>query len=1203
MMRCLDMILKMHPTPPRSALSLRMARAISSKMTARSSLLTRRTTIFRTRHWIQSHTDGFSSDGDISTNYSGPTTDTGHLGPTTDLVHSHEVHPDQGNASETDGAAAPVADSTSNTPVITDATTSNTASSSATIEAAQTPAPAPPPSESAPVLAWSGDLGSTIGSDADNSLGFTLGNASGGGTSSGTTGTIVQTNGASAGLVIDVVYDSSVANAPTGFTTAVNDVVAYYESHFTNPVTITIDVGYGEVGGQALESGALGESETALTSVSYNQLETALTNNANAIGDSAAAASLSATSPVSGATYYMATAEAEALGISGASANVNGYAGFSSVEPFSYNDANGTGVAANTYDFFGTVAHEFSEIMGRQMLDGDGGYSLFEPLDLFHYSAPGVRDFSGTTAGYASLNGGTTNLDSFNTNSGGDFGDWAGSAGQDSFLAFSGGGAAPVTAADLALMNALGWQPAASATASPSVTSVVKSPSSGDLGTGKTVTLTLNMSEAVTVSGGTPTLTLNDGGTATYDAAHSTTTSLAFDYTAAAGQNTSALAATAVNLQSATVTDSTGNAANFSLSGLVQTGPQIDTIAPTVASVAAAGSGITNGAGDLSAGHVVTLTVNLSEAVTIANGAPTLTLNDGGTATYAAGSGTNALTFSYTVGAGQNTPDLAVTGVNLGTATVTDAAGNAANLSAAVTNPAGTLQIDTTAPTVTSVAQSFTGNDLDAGKSGTLTLNTSEAVTVAGGTPTLTLNDGGTATYDAAHSTATSLTFDYTVAAGQNTSSLAATSVNLNAASITDAAGNAANLALIGLSQNGPQIDTTAPSAPVIANDATNTNNTVTLNGTAEANSTVTVYDGQVLLGTTTANAGGNWSYATGTLATGMQSFTAVATDAAGNTSAASVAVDPFVGQVTSPTISSFSPDSGVVGDGITNATSLTLSGAAIASSTVAVFDGSTELGTTSANANGAWNFTTGTLANGSHSFTATDTVAGSVSTASASMTVTVDTVAPVVTAQLAHDTGTSSTDNITSNPALSGTAQANSVVTLSEGSTVLGTTTANASGAWSFTPSGLAQGTQTVTASETDVAGNTGTASLTFTLDLVTPSVTAQLAHDTGTSSTDNITSNPALSGTAQANSVVTLSEGSTVLGTTTANASGAWSFTPSGLAQGTQTVTASETDVAGNTGTASLTFTLDSVPPAVTIGLVSNTGTSTDNITSIRR
>ena len=49
--------------------------------------------------------------------------------------------------------------------------------------------------------------------------------------------------------------------------------------------------------------------------------------------------------------------------------------------------------------------------------------------------------------------------------------------------------------------------------------------------------------------------------------------------------------------------------------------------------------------------------------------------------------------------AGQNTADLAVTAVNLGTATVKDAAGNAANLTGAVTNPAGTLQIDTTAPT------------------------------------------------------------------------------------------------------------------------------------------------------------------------------------------------------------------------------------------------------------------------------------------------------------------------------------------------------------------------------------------------------------------------------------------------------------------------------------------------------------------------
>ena len=59
--------------------------------------------------------------------------------------------------------------------------------------------------------------------------------------------------------------------------------------------------------------------------------------------------------------------------------------------------------------------------------------------------------------------------------------------------------------------------------------------------------------------------------------------------------------------------------------------------------------------GDLNAGKTVTLTLNLNEAVTVAGGTPTLTLNDGGTATYTGGSGSNALTFSYTVAAGQNT--------------------------------------------------------------------------------------------------------------------------------------------------------------------------------------------------------------------------------------------------------------------------------------------------------------------------------------------------------------------------------------------------------------------------------------------------------------------------------------------------------------------------------------------------------------------
>ena len=50
--------------------------------------------------------------------------------------------------------------------------------------------------------------------------------------------------------------------------------------------------------------------------------------------------------------------------------------------------------------------------------------------------------------------------------------------------------------------------------------------------------------------------------------------------------------------------------------------------------------------------------------------------------------------------------------------------------------------------------------------------------------------------------------------------------------------------------------------------DGITNDNTLTLTGTAEANSTVKVYDGATLLGTATANGSGAWSYTTAALAT-----------------------------------------------------------------------------------------------------------------------------------------------------------------------------------------------------------------------------------------------------------------------------------------------------------------------------------------------
>ena len=71
-----------------------------------------------------------------------------------------------------------------------------------------------------------------------------------------------------------------------------------------------------------------------------------------------------------------------------------------------------------------------------------------------------------------------------------------------------------------------------------------------------------------------------------------------------------------------------------------------------------------------------------------------------------------------------------------------------------------------------------------------------------------------------------------------------------------------------------------------------------------------------------------------------------------------------------------------------------------------------------------------------------------------------ITTTGPTVTESLTIDTGSSATDRITSNDALTGTGLANTVVHFTiDGSPIAATVTADAQGAWSFTPSGLADG------------------------------------------------------------------------------------------------------------------------------------------------
>ena len=298
----------------------------------------------------------------------------------------------------------------------------------------------------------------------------------GGGRSDGTTST--ASAGSASPFVINVNWDASVGSAPAGFTAGVMKAVQFLESQFSNPVSITIDVGYGEVLGSALGNGVLGESATYLDSVSYSTLVNALKSHATTPADQGAVATLPTSNPTNG-TFWVSTAEEKALDLPSGS-SPDGFVGFSSSYPFTYDDSNG--VASGTFDFNSVVLHELTEVMGRMLRDGGsigGSWNSYFPLDLYHYLSGGVRDFSFSTPGYLSTNGGKTDSGDLNTVSGGDAGDWASSMGNDAFDAFVNSSVVnSFSADDLTAMSLLGWEPGVPP-ASPSPPAAVSASGNG----------------------------------------------------------------------------------------------------------------------------------------------------------------------------------------------------------------------------------------------------------------------------------------------------------------------------------------------------------------------------------------------------------------------------------------------------------------------------------------------------------------------------------------------------------------------------------------------------------------------------------------------------------------------------------------------------------------------------------------------------
>ncbi|CAH0240591.1 hypothetical protein SRABI118_02704 [Massilia sp. Bi118] len=532
-------------------------------------------------------------------------------------------------------------------------------------------------------------------------------------------------------------------------------------------------------------------------------------------------------------------------------------------------------------------------------------------------------------------------------------------------------------------------------------------------------------------------------------------------------------------------------------------------------------------------------------------------------------------------------------------AQATDAAGNAGAMSSGLT-----VGIDTSAPATTIGNLAFSN---DGGASGADFITSVAAQTVSGslsaalaaGERVEVSFDGG-ANWTTAQVNGTSWSLPATLAAGAHTLQ----------ARVADAVDNTGPVA-----SQDYVLDTAAPALAITGSASQlkiGEQATITFTFSEDPGASFTLDDVTVSGGTLDALSGsGLVRTATFTPTAGLDGGVAAIgvaaglyIDAAGN--GGGTGTTPVLrfdtlapGAPAAPALEGAS-DSGVAGDGITGDATPTVHGSAEALAAVTLYDsdGSTVLGTATANAQGAWTITSATLADGSHALRAVQSdAAGNASALGAALNLTIDTGAAALAAPVllaASDSGAAG-DGITkvSTPTVKGSAEALAQVTLydTDGQTVLGATQAGADGSWSIASSALADGVHALSAKQVDAAGNVSSAgsALSLTIDTVAPAAPGvprlSATTDTGRIG-DGITfAIPLMEGSAQADALVTVYDGQNAVGSTRADAQGHWSLEVRGLQLGAHAINATQTDAAGNVSAASANFALTLRPGAVQI------------------
>ncbi len=303
------------------------------------------------------------------------------------------------------------------------------------------------------------------------------------------------------------------------------------------------------------------------------------------------------------------------------------------------------------------------------------------------------------------------------------------------------------------------------------------------------------------------------------------------------------------------------------------------------------------------------------------------------------------------------------------------------------------------------------------------------------------------------------------------------------------------------------KMDSVAPGRPTITSISNDTGPSgtdkitnaasQTLSGIAEANSTVTVIRGGTTIASGAASSSGSYAIPI-TLIEGINTLTTKATDIADNVSVAStnfaVTLDTTM---VAPALVSISNDSGSSAtDQITSVAAQTLSGTADANSTVVVKRGGLTLATVTATGLGTFTAAV-TLVPGVNTFTVISSDVAGNSATSANFPVTLDTAAPAAPAftGISNDTGSSNNDEITNlaDQTLSGSAETGSSVVVQRGVSTLAMVTATGGGFNAFAT--MLGGDNTMTATATDLAGNSSAASSNFVVSLDTQAPVATLA------------------------------------------------------------------------------------------------------------